>query len=212
MTTTSTPPRRPQAPSKRWYRVAAAIAGLGLLAALAWWPWAVTRIFYATDAFVRTRGMFGGRVELSHPGAHTLWIEGDCISCVGNEPREYRKVATVSITGPDGGALRVRPIGANWEYNTGGREGRALYVFDAPRPGAYVIRFDLDTSGRNWHSRLPSNLAVGRGVGLPVRIVRPMAALAGGGITAALLLTLLTYERRRRYFDRKMRVEAETAG
>lgn len=212
MTTPTAPGSRRArgAPTKRWYRVAAAIVALGIVAALAWWPYAVTRIFYATDAFVRI-GPTGGRANLVHSGTHTFWIEGDCISCVGNEPREYRRVAVISITGPDGKRVALRPIKANWEFNTGGREGRALYLFDAPTPGAYVVRFDLNTTGdRRWHSRLPGNLAIGEGVGLPVRIVWPMAALAGGGIAIALGLTLVTHERRRRYYDRMMKDEPAT--
>lgn len=191
-------------PSERWYRLAGVIAVVGILAALAWWPYAATRVHNAVYAFERT-SPFGGRVDLD-AGRHTLWIEGDCLSCRGNEPPEYRAVATVELRRIDveGSApVTLRPCPPTWLYNTGAREGRALYVFDLAESGTYGLRFSLDTSSSEWDNRPPANLAIGEGYGLPVHIVRPMATLAIGGITVALVLTGITMLRRRRFYERR---------
>jgi hypothetical protein len=190
-------------PSKRWYRVASLIAFLGLAAAAAWWPYATTRQFDAVEQFVRT-SYIGGTVAIRHAGVHTFWIEGDCLSCHDNNASEYRAVAKVSVVDPDGRPVRLRAPGSEWTFNTAKREGRALWVFDAPKPGPYKVRFDLDIdlTNKDWDNVPPQNLAFGEGVGLPVRIVRPMVVLGGGGIVLALGVAGVTATRRRRYYDR----------
>jgi hypothetical protein len=188
----------PRPPSKRWYRVAWAFVGVGLLAAVAWWPYATNRVFDAVEGFVRT-APFGGRVELASPGTHTFWIEGTCMSCHDNDPSEYRAVATVRVEDPEGRPIPLRPAPAR-VYNTSRREGRSLWLFDVTTPGPHRVSLDLETSGEEWDNVLPDDIAIGSGRGLPVGIVRPMALFAMTGIVAGGQIAAVTVVRRRRYF------------
>ena len=157
---------------------------------------------YAFDRISR----FGGRVAME-AGTYTLWLDGDCMSCEGNHPEEYRAVDTLVIRAEDGGGpVEVRPSPNDWLYNTGSREGRALYVLAVPEAGTFAVRYDLDTSSPKWENRAPAALAFGRGAGLPVRIVRPMVLLAGGGLGVASALSLVTFWRRRRFYERRYAV------
>jgi hypothetical protein len=190
---------RDRPPSKRWYRLSTALLLLGIAAAIAWWPYSTSRVFDAVEAFSRT-APFGGKVQLDEPGTHTFWIEGTCLSCHDNEPDEYRAAATVRVVAPDGRELRLRP-GDDRVFNTARREGRALWLFDAPAAGTYEISLDFDTDGDDWDNARPENIAISKGAGLPVGIVRPMALLAGGGAAAGVVLALFVSWQRRRYFD-----------
>ena len=189
---------RDRPPSKRWYRLAWALLAFGVAAAAAWWPYSTSRVYDAVEDFTRA-APFGGRVELRAAGTHTFWIEGTCLSCHDNEPSEYRAAATVRVEDPDGRALRLRPADDR-VFNTARREGRALWLFDAPAPGPYAISLDFDTDGETWDNTSPANIAISRGSGLPVGIVRPMALFAGGGAVAAGAVAGFVAWRRRRYF------------
>jgi hypothetical protein len=184
-------------PSQRWYRVAMLLFVAGLVAAIAWWPYATTRIFDAVERFQRT-GPFGGPVQLDETGTHTFWIEGTCLSCHGNLASEYRAAATVALIGPDGQDVPLRPAPTRL-YNTARREGRALWLFDVTSPGTHRLSLAFDTNG-DWDNTPPGNIAISKGVGLPVGIVRPMVGFAGGGALAALAISLTTYVRRKRYY------------
>ena len=190
----------PPPPSTRWYRLAVVVIVGGLLAALAWWPYATTRIFDAVEDFERT-GPFGGPIELDETGTHTFWIEGTCLSCHTNLPAEYREVATVSVISPDGKDLELRPAPAR-VFNTARREGRSLWLFDVETTGVHRLSLAFDTGGDDWDNAAPSNVAISPGNGLPVGIVRPMALFAGGGIAAGLGIIATTAVRRRRYYER----------
>jgi hypothetical protein len=186
-------------PSKHWYRVSWVLVLVGFVAAAAWWSYSTTRVYDAVEEFVRT-APFGGPVVLAERGTHTFWIEGECLSCHDNEPAEYREAATVSVTGPDGERLRLRPAPAR-VFNTARREGRSLWLFDVRAPGPHRIALDFDTSG-DWDNRLPGNIAVSRGSGLPISIVRPMFLFAGGGIGLGAAIAGFVGVRRRRHFAR----------
>ncbi len=168
-----------------------------MLAAGAWWPYATTRVYDEVETFARA-SRFGGSVTLERPGVHTLWVEGPCLTCHDNNPSEYRRAATLSLTGPDGRSVPVSAAPPRL-YNTARREGRALWVFDARTAGDYRISLNFDTSG-DWDNTPPSNFAVGPGVGLSVGIVRPMTAFVLAGTGSAALIIVVTAVRRRRYF------------
>jgi len=84
-------------------------------------------------------------------------------------------------------------------FNTARREGRSIWLFDAPSAGPHVIDLDFDTGG-NWDNTLPSNIAVSAGDGLSVAVARPMALMAGAGVAAGATLAGVTAIRRRRYY------------
>lgn len=190
---------RDRPPSKRWYRLCSVFVLLGLAAAIAWWPYSTSRVYDAVEGFTRAPA-YGGTVRLGAAGTHTFWIEGTCLSCHDNEPEQYRDAATVRVEAPGGRVLRLRPAPSR-VFNTARREGRALWLFDAPTAGSYKISLAFDTDGEEWDNTPPDNIAIGRGKGLPVGIVRPMALFAAGGTAAALALAGITWWRRRRYFD-----------
>jgi len=184
-------------PSTSWYRLSWALVVLGLVAAGVWWPYSSSRVFDAVEAFTRA-GPSGGPVDLATAGTHTLWVEGSCLSCHDNNPSEYRQAAEVAVTTEAGRPIALRAAPPRI-FNTARREGRAIWLFDAPVPGTYVIELDFDTSG-DWDNVVPSNIAVSAGTGLPVGIVRPMVAFAGGGTAAALAIAAVTAIRRRRFY------------
>jgi hypothetical protein len=186
------------APSKRWYRLSWSLVVLGLLAAGAWFFYATSRVYDAVEEFDRL-APFGGEVSLDG-GTHTFWVEGTCLSCHDNEPKEYRDAATVSITGPDGRPIEVRDAPSR-VYNTSRREGRSLWLFDVEQPGKHRISLDIDTNKEGWDNVVPDNIAIGEGTGLPVGIVRPMASMAGLAIAVAAIIGAVTALRRKRYFD-----------
>lgn len=184
--------------SKRWYRLATTMFVLGVVAAIAWWPYSTSRVYDAVEGFTRT-APFGGELQLASSGTHTFWIEGTCLSCHDNEPDEYRAAATVRVEAPDGRRVPLRP-GDDRVFNTARREGRALWLFEANSPGTYSISLDFDTDGETWDNTAPDNIAISKGRGLPVGIVRPMALFVGGGVAAASAVALFVARSRRRYF------------
>ena len=185
--------------SKRWYRLSSALLLLGVAAAVGWWPYSTSRVYDAVEAFTRA-APFGGEVRLTSAGTHTFWVEGACLSCHDNEPSEYRAAASVEVRAPDGRPLRLRAADDR-VFNTSRREGRALWLFDAPEPGTYAISLDFDTDGETWDNTPPENIAISKGRGLPIGIVRPMVLFAGGGALAAGAVALFVHWRRRRYWD-----------
>ena len=189
----------PPPPSPRWYRLAVAVAVLGIVAAGAWWPYATTRVFDTVETFERA-GPFGGPVELTEAGTHTFWVEGPCLSCHNNLPGEYRERATVSVIDPAGHDLELRPSDDR-VFNTARREGRALWLFEVQAPGVHRLSLAFDTSG-DWVNTPPGNVAISPGNGLPVRIVRPMFQLVIGGVVTALAIAGVTFVRRKRYYVR----------
>ena len=189
----------PPPPSTRWYRLAVALFVVGVLSALAWWPYATTRIFDAVETFERA-GPFGGPVELTETGTHTFWVEGTCLSCHGNLPEEYRRFATVAVVDPGGHELELRPAPAR-VFNTARREGRSLWLFEVTTPGVHRLSLAFDTSG-DWDNRPPGNVAISHGTGLPVGIVRPMFLFVLAGVGSAVAVALTTFLRRRRYYQR----------
>ena len=190
----------PPPPSTRWYRIAVLLGVLGIVGALAWWPYATTRIFDAVERFERT-GPLGGPIDLTETGAHTFWIEGTCLSCHQNLPQEYRDAATVSVIAPDGRDVELRPAPAR-VFNTARREGRSLWVFDVETPGVHRLSLAFDTSGRDWDNNAPSNIAISPGNGLPVGIVRPMVRFVLLGVGSGIAVASVAFVRRRRYYQR----------
>ncbi len=216
--------RRSRPPSTRWYRLCGLVVLAGLAAAGGWWAWAVTANHYAIEEFARgaVRGpfptppelgpyvaSFQGRVEVRGSGPHTLWAEGTCMSCAGITTERYReRTLDVAVIDGQGQPLDIRPPPSEWVFNSGaGREGRALYVVEVPEPGTYGVRWWVDVE--DFDQRMPTSLALGEGVGLPARILRPMLAIAGAGVLAAVGLALLTRWRRQRWYRR--RAELATA-
>lgn len=184
----------PRPPSVRWYRLAILCVVAGALGAAWWWVHASSQVQYAVNDFART-SPFGGRVEL-RAGVHTFWIEGDCMSCRGNDADEYRAAATVRVTDPGGDDVALRPLEPPRLFNTGGSEGRGLWWFEAPTTGSYAIALSFDTTGA-WDNRPPGGVAIGEGHGLPVRIVRPMVLiLAGASALAAATVAWVWWRRR----------------
>jgi hypothetical protein len=186
-------------PSTKWYRLATLVVAAGLLAALAWWPYATTRIFDTVEGFERT-GPFGGPVQLDETGTYTFWIEGTCLSCHGNLASEYRAAATVALIGPDGKDVALRPAPRRL-YNTARREGRALWLFDVSSPGTHRLSLAFDTED-DFDNTPPGNVAISKGVGLPVGIVEPMVGFAVGGVLFGAAIAGTVWFRRKQYYDR----------
>jgi len=184
-------------PSTAWYRVAFGALALGLVLAVAWFLHALTVQTHAVNAFTAVPWARDVVVEVAEPGVHTLWAGPGCSgACRPESAATYRRHLTVGFVDEDGRAVPVSDA-AEQSYNVGsGREARAVWWIDFPRPGTYAASLGTD-------EEVPRpSLLLGRGRGLPVRVLRGSLFLAGGGAALAALIVALTWALRRRAFDR----------
>jgi hypothetical protein len=129
---TITGPRPAERTARRGYVLAAVLAVVGVLGAGVWGGIVVLDQLDAPSAFVRTSP--GEAVDLL-AGEHVLYVEGAAPDVLG----------TVSVTGPDGAAVDLRPVG-DLRYDVpadlvDGRDdvlGTAVGTFDADAPGRYT--------------------------------------------------------------------------
>ena len=189
---------RPNPPSTAWYRVAFGALGLGLVLAVGWFLHALTVQTHSVNALTVVPWAKGAEVEVASPGVHTLWAGPGCNgACRPESGATYRRHLTLAVVDEGGAVVPVADAG-DQSYNVGtGREGRAVWVIDFPRPGTYVAQLGTD-------EELPRpSLLLGRGRGLPVRLLRGSLFLVGGGVVLAAVITWLTWALRRRAFDRR---------
>ena len=174
--------------------VGAAVAGIGLVTAVAWIASGVGAFFDQIDDFQRVPLGEEAPVTFTGTGGYTLYYEGP-----GADDSDYfygPSDFSVEIAPVDGRPLRLSDYDADVTYAHDGREGRALYSFQIDDPGTYVVS-STSPPGE------VGELAVGRGLGR--RLVGPIVGgialglwSVGGGIGIILLTALRRRDARRR--------------
>jgi len=187
----------PEMPSRRGYKIGAALLVIGGIGAFAWFNYALTRQSDAVNEFQRLS--VGGQVTIAEPGSYTIWASRPCAGNCRPEPASvYQRHLTLRLKPVSGGEeIVTRPFPGSAYYNVGGsREGRAVWLLEVPEVGTYgVIR-------RNDGEVISPPLLLGAGRGLPVTVRAGVVLIGGSALLAALPLFVITYVRHRRALTR----------
>jgi hypothetical protein len=187
MTTRESAVRR----SPRGFLVAAAVAVLGLSAAVVWGVLAALSPMGSAADLVRSDLPGAVVTNVSRPGTVVLYYEGDPVPSLSSlDP---------AVTGPSGRLLAVTPYGSHLEYDsptTPGVVGTAVGSFAAVRSGIYRV----DSA---FIPARAARLAVGPDIGRPfVQTMVGPVALGAASVLIAVLIALLTAVRVNRGYRR----------
>lgn len=129
------PPTVSRGPSTR-VLVAVAVLLLGLLGAAAWGILAIMDVASMDEGFART----------GTPGAVVVTLDGgaEAVVYVEDVPASVLRRTDLTVTGPDGTAVPVHPVGAELVYDTATSTGTAVASFSADLPGAYAVSTAAD--------------------------------------------------------------------
>jgi hypothetical protein len=179
-------------PGRRWYVVAALVFVVGLVA-------------FAGFLFFRLRDLDEGfrqvvvpgssDIVLDEPGTWTIYRETG--SSVGGKYYGYADLTglEVVVRTPSGETVTLTAPGVNENYTIGGREGVAIFRFEAPAPGVYQLEARYP-AGREGSEGV---LAVGR-----MFMTNLLITIFGGigiamtSFTLALVIAVVTFVRRYR--------------
>jgi hypothetical protein len=133
---TATTRRRP---SKTWYWAAAAIVLLGVAAGLAWGTLATLRTHERAQVLPRVG--LPGRLEIrATAGTSTLiFFEG--------EGKPSPEDLGLTVTGPDGSEVPVRPYDLRMEYEIAGWTGTPVASFSPSSTGTYTVAAQTSGAG-----------------------------------------------------------------
>jgi hypothetical protein len=134
-------------------------------------------------------------LALAETGTYTIFHEAESVIDGHLYTATDIQGLKVSITAEDGGAVPVTPSSGKESYTLGGHSGVSVLAFDIVKPGSYRLAAAYD-DGRSGPMTI---LAVGRNF-LGRLLVTIFGAFGVGfaGFIAALVLTLVTFLRRRR--------------
>jgi hypothetical protein len=118
-------------PSHAWYWVAAAVVLLGVAAGVAWGTVATLHTHQQAQDLPRTG--LPGRLEVATTaGTSTIiFFEG--------EGKPSPAELGLTVTGPNGSQVPVRPYDLRMDYEIGGWTGTPVASFSAPDTGTYVV-------------------------------------------------------------------------
>ena len=174
-------PRTRRRPSRAWYWVAAAIVLLGVAAGIAWGTLATLRAHEQAQDLPRTG--LPGRLEVrATAGDSTLvFFEG--------EGKPSPEDLGLTVTGPDGSQVPVRPYDVRMEYEIAGWTGTPVASFSAPSTGTYSIAAQKSSRA--------GDISVGDNF-LRAQVVDIVGALAliGASITLGLVIVVVIILRR----------------
>jgi uncharacterized membrane protein len=163
--------------------LAVLVAVLGATAAAIWAVTGFLDQVQRPEQFARTAVPGVTSVAISQTGSHVIYLEGDA-----PVPLE---AADLTVIGPQGAQVQVRPYALDLRYDVPGAPGRvgtAVAVFHAARTGTYQVGSDAEAGSRS----AAATLAVGddlapdvvRSVAVPTAI-GVLAILAGIGLALA---------------------------
>ena len=182
---------RPSRPAQRHvYLLAGAVAVLGLAASGAWSGAALISEAERPAGFDRVTVPGAGAVTLAAGAARVLYVEGP-------DGLDAPSVDDVTVTGPGGGAVALRPYDGDLTYDVPGPSARgdlgtAVAVFTAADPGTYRVSTEA----------FAGTLAVGRDLAPgTLRAVTLPALLALVSIAAGVGLAVRTAPRTPRRAD-----------
>lgn len=164
--------------------IAGGVAGLAVILAIAL---GVTRFVDTLSQpadFARTTVPGSVSIVVTNPGERVVYAEGSV--------RLPASALALTVTGPDGGAVPVRPYTASVTYDTAGHSGRAVARFDASVAGRYVV------ASRS--TPVPgAEIAVGPDLfgDLIGIFTGPLLVVAGGALLAVAILLFTLWWRRR---------------
>lgn len=122
-------------PSTAGYRLAVAIAVVGLVAGAGWGITAYLGIQRQIDDFVRVGVPGQAVVSIQEAGGRVLYYEGP-------EPMPLTDLAP-QVRAPDGAAVRVEDYDLDLRYDApDGGVGQAIGMFEGDSPGRYEVRID----------------------------------------------------------------------
>jgi hypothetical protein len=118
-------------PSKAWYWVAAAIVLLGVSTGVAWGALTTLRTHERAQDLPRTG--LPGRLEVRAVGGTStlIFFEG--------EGKPSPEDLGLTVTGPDGSPVTVRPYDLGMEYEIAGCTGTPVASFSASSAGTYTV-------------------------------------------------------------------------
>lgn len=170
------------APGSGWrgYVLAALVALIGATAAVLWAVTGFLDQLQHPEQFARTAVPGEAAVAITQTGAHVVYVEGTGSAQIS--------AADLTVVGPQGEQLAVRPYTRDLRYDVPGAPGHmgtALAVFDAERTGTYRVGAPAVPAD-------PTTLAVGddlapgvvRAVVVP-SIIGVLVLLAGIGLAVA---------------------------
>lgn len=128
----STVPQKPK-PSGVLYLVPAAIWVIFSIIAVVLLVMGFARSSDVVDNFARIDSGTQATVDLTSTGGYRIWLERDGVDNTFVEP-----ATTVTVT-KDGAPVNVEQFETDLSYSDGGRDGKALFTFEADETGEYVI-------------------------------------------------------------------------
>lgn len=168
-------------------RLAALVLAVGLLAAGVWAAAAVLDQIQRPADFVRTAVPGSVSVTLNQVGAHVVYFETRPAEASDRYSRPDSSLVTV--TGPRGSDLQVRPYPAQLRYDYDGALGTAVAVFDTQRTGTHVV--SMASSGAAGQMAVGDDLAPGL-----LTALLPPALTALASLVLAVLLVWAPTRRR----------------
>jgi hypothetical protein len=173
-------PVRPRL-GRRGYGAAILVAVVGATAAALWAVTGFLDQIQRPEQFARTEVPGIASVAITQTGSHVVYVEGaGSVDLAADD---------LSVIGPQGALVGVRPYALDLRYDvpgTPGQVGTAVAVFDAERTGTYQVGTKADADDRSATLAVGDDLApeVIRTVAVPSTI-GVLVILAGIGLALA---------------------------
>jgi hypothetical protein len=176
---------------RRGYGLAVLVAVVGATATALWAVTGFLDQVQRPDQFARTEVPGVVSVAITQTGSHVIYLEGSA-------PVDL-DAADLTVIGPQGAAVEVRPYALDLRYDVPGAPGQvgtAVAVFDAGRTGPYQVGIQAVAADQTTHLAVGDDLApeVIRTVAVP-STVGVLVLVAGIGLALA---TWIHDERRTR--------------
>ena len=176
----SVPPARAHR-GRRGYGLAVLVAAVGATAAALWAVTGFLDQIQRPDEFARTEVPGIASVEITQAGSHVIYVEG-----AGPVALD---AGDLTVTGPQGSPVEVRPYALDVRYDVPGAPGAlgtAVAVFDADRTGTYRVGTETVLAGGTTTLAVGDDLApeMIRTVAVPSTI-GILVILAGIGLALA---------------------------
>jgi hypothetical protein len=179
-------------PSRAWYVVAALVFVVGFVVFGAFLFLRLSRLDEGIEQFVVPGS---AEVAIDEPGRQTIYREtGASIDGRYYGTSDLTGLEVV-VTDPSGDVVELDSPAMNETYTIGGREGVAIFKFDAEEPGTYRVEAFYPVAGTGNEGVL----AVGKPMVRDILLtVFGGLAIAGGAALLALAIAVVTFVRRYR--------------
>jgi hypothetical protein len=183
-------------PSTTWFWVAAAIALVGVVAAVAWGWQTYGLLEGRLDALPRAGVPGDVEVDVAEPQGLTVFYEDP--TDAGGFLVQWRRLARpdspvdVRVVGPSGDEVAVRAYVGELRLDVGDRVAVAIATFEAPVAGSYTVAVDGDAPAG-------ARVSVGQVVdgGLVARAAGVLAVFVGSLVVAGGVVIVVAVKRAR---------------